>query len=60
MSYEQNNVTNKKTRIKYEQGKLVMCAWVPVKEGEVAKETDKRFAILATESEIHQGFRRRV
>ncbi len=42
-----------------------MCVWVPVKEGEVAKETEKvlkgtRFAMLATESEVHQGFTRRA
>ena len=44
----------------------VSCtSWVPVKEEEVAKETEKalkgnRFAILATESEVHQGFARRA
>ncbi len=42
-----------------------MYAWVPVKEGEVVKETEKvlkgnRFAILAAESEVHQDFTRRV
>ena len=57
--------TSKKTRIKYEQGQCVMCVWGPVKEGEVAKETDKvlkgnRFAILAAESEAYQAFARRV
>ncbi len=42
-----------------------MYVWVPVKEGEVARETEKvlkgnRFAILATENEVHQDFTRRV
>ncbi len=64
-SYTQNKETSKETRINYEQGQCVMCVWVPVKEGEVAKETEKvlkgnRLAILATENEAHQGFTRRV
>ncbi len=42
-----------------------MYVWAPVKKGKVAKETEKtlnghRSAILATESEIHQDFTRRV
>ena len=42
-----------------------MCVWVPVKEGEVVKETervlnDNRFAILARESEVQQDVTRRV
>ncbi len=42
-----------------------MCVWVPVKEGEVVKETERalkgdRFAILATESEVQQDFKRWV
>ncbi len=37
----QNKETNKKTWIKYEQGQYVTYAWVPVKEGEAAKETEK-------------------
>ena len=40
-SYTQNKETGRKTRINYEQGQYVMCVWVPVKEGEVAKETEK-------------------
>ena len=41
-SYLQNKETNKKTRIKHEQGQCVMYVWVQVKEGEVAKETEWR------------------
>ncbi len=42
-----------------------MYVWVPVKEGEVVKETEKalkgnRCAILATESEDQRVFIRRV
>ncbi len=42
-----------------------MYVWVPVKEGEAAKETEKvlkgtRFAILAAESEVYQAFARRA
>ncbi len=42
-----------------------MYVLVPVKEGEVVKETERvlkgnRFAILATESEVQQDFNRRV
>ncbi len=42
-----------------------MHGWVPVKEGEVPMETEKvlegnRFAILAAENEVHQGFNRLV
>ncbi len=64
-SYMQNYETNKKTRINYGQGQWVMYVWVPVKEAEVVKETEKvlkgnRFAILATDSEVHQGFARRA
>ncbi len=64
-SYTQNKETNKKTRINYEQGQCVMYVWAPVKEGEVVKETEKalkgnRFAILAKESQVHQGFTRRA
>ncbi len=49
----------------YEQGQYVMYVWVPVKKREVAKETEivlkgNRFAILAAESGVHQGFTRRV
>ena len=65
VSYAQNKETNKKTRINYEQGQYVMYVWVPVQEGEVAKETEKvlkgnRFAILAAESDVYQGFTRRA
>ncbi len=61
----QNNENHRKTRIKYEHGQCVMYVWAPVKEGEVAKATEKvlkgnRFAILAADSEIHQGFTRRL
>ena len=64
-SYMQNKETNEKTRVNYEQGQCVIYFWVPVREGEAAKETEKvlkgnRFAVLATESEVHQGFTRRV
>ncbi len=53
------------TRISYEQGQYVMDVWVPVKEGEVVRETEKvlkgnRFAILAMQSEVHQDVTRRV
>ncbi len=52
-------------RIKYEQGQDVAHVWLPVKERQVAKETEKalkgnRFAILATESEVPQDFTRRA
>ena len=58
-SYVQNKETNKKTRINYEQRQYVTYVWVPVKEGEVVKETERslkgnRFAILATGSEVQQ------
>ena len=61
----QNKETKKRTRINYEHGQCITCVWAPVKEGEVAKETEEvlkgnRFAMLATESEVHQGFTRRV
>ena len=61
----QNKETSKKTRINYEQGQCVMYVWAPVREGEVAKETERvlkgnRFAKLAAESEVYQGFTRRV
>ncbi len=64
-SYVQNKETYEKIRINYEQGQSVMCVWAPVKGREVAKETQKaldgnRFAMLASESEVHQGFARRV
>ncbi len=64
-SYTQNKGTSKKTRINYEQGQYTMYVWVPVKEGEAAEDTGRvlkgnRFAIFATESEVHQGFTRRV
>ncbi len=64
-SYAQNKETDNKTRINDEQGQYVMCIWAPVKEGEAAKETEKvlkgnRLAILATESEVRLGARRRV
>ncbi len=65
-SYVQNKETNKKTRINHEQGQNVMCVWVPVKEGEMVKETEKtlkgnRFSILlAAESEAQLDFTRRV
>ncbi len=53
-SYVHNKETIKKTRINYEQGQRDICVWVPAKEGEVAKETEKVltgncFAILPTE-----------
>ncbi len=62
-SYMQNKEPDEKTRVDYEQGQYVTHAWAPVKEGEAAKETEKvlkgnRFAVLATESEVHQGFTR--
>ncbi len=64
-SYMQNSETNQKTRINYEQGHHVMYVWAPVKEGEVAKETEKALkgnclATLAKESDVHQGFTRTV
>ena len=64
-SYMQNKETSKKTRINYEQGQYVMYVWVPSKEKEAEEQTEKvlkgnRFAILATESEVHQDFNRRV
>ncbi len=48
-----------------EQGQYVVYVWVPVKEGEVVKETERvlkgnRFVILATESEVQLDFTRRV
>ena len=63
--YMQNKEASKKTRINYEHGQHVRCLWAPVKEGEVAKETEEvlqgnRFAMLATESEDKQVFTRRV
>jgi hypothetical protein len=53
------------TRIKHERVQFVMCVWVPVKEGGVAKGTEKvlngnRFAMLAAVSEVHQDFTRRA
>ncbi len=64
-SYTKNKVTNKQAWINREQGQYVTCGWAPVKEGEVAKEMEKvlqssRLAVLATESEVYQGFARRV
>ncbi len=64
-SYMKSKETNKRAQINYEQSQYVIRVWVPVKEGEVAKETEKvlkgnRFAIPAKESEVHQGFTRRV
>ncbi len=61
----QNKETNQKTRIKREQGHYVTYVWMPVKEGEVAKGTEKvlksnRFTILATDGEVHLNFTRRV
>ncbi len=49
----------------YEKGQRVTCIWAPVKEGGVAKETEKalkcnRIAIPATESEVQQDSIRRV
>ncbi len=63
--YTQNKDTNQKSRINYEKGQHLMYVWAPVKEGEVAKETEKvlkgnLFAMLATESEVHQGFTRQA
>ena len=53
------------TRINYEQGQHITRVWAPLKEGEAAKETEKalkgnRFAVLATESEVHKDFTRRA
>ncbi len=64
-SYTQNKEMSEKTTINNEQGQYVMCGWVPVKEGEVAKEMEKvqkgnRFSILATESQDQQVFTRRA
>ncbi len=64
-NYVQNKETNKKTRTNYEQGQYVMCVWAPVREGEVAQETEKapkgnRFAMLAAEGDVHKGFTRRA
>ncbi len=64
-SHMQNKETNKKTMVNYEQGQCIMCVWVPVKEGEVVKETEKalkgnRFSTLATETEAQQDFTRRA
>ena len=64
-SYVQNKERNKKTKINYEQGQYVMYVWIPSKEKEAEEQTEKvlmgnRFAILATESEVHQDFSRRV
>ncbi len=64
-SYTQNKESNEKTQINDEQGQCVMCRWTPVKEGEVAKETEKvlkgdRFAGLAAEPKVHQDFSRRA
>ncbi len=64
-SHMQNKETKQKTRINYEQGQYVTYVWAPAKEGEVAKQTEKalkgnRFAILAAESKVHQGFTRRT
>ncbi len=61
----QNKETGKKTRANYEQGQCVMHVWVPAREGGVEEQIEKelkgnRFAILATESEVHQGFTRRA
>ncbi len=52
----QNEETNERTRINYEQGQRVIHVWAPVKEGEAATEMERalkgnRFAMLATESE---------
>ncbi len=57
--------TSKKTRINYEQGQYGMYVRAPLKEREAKEQTEKvlkgnRFAILAAESEVHQGFTRRV
>ncbi len=41
MSYMQSKETNKKTRINYEHGQYFKFVSAPVKEGEVAKETEK-------------------
>ena len=62
-SYMQHKESGQKTRINYEEGQYVMYLWLPAKEEEVQKETEKvlkgnRFAILAAESE--QVFSRRV
>ncbi len=51
-SYVQKKETYRKTRTNYEQGQYFMHAWVPVKEGDAAKETEKalkgsRFGMLA-------------
>ncbi len=64
-SYTQNKETNKKTRMIYKQGQRIAYVWVPVKEGEAVKDAEKVlkcfcFAILATESEVHPDFTRRV
>ncbi len=66
-SYRQKREANETTRISYEQGPRATYVWVPAKEREVAKETEtemalkgNRFAILATESEVHQDFIRRA
>ncbi len=64
-SFMQNMGTSKTTRITHWQSPYVTHVWALVKEGEVAKETEKvlngnRFAILATESEVQQGFTRRA
>ena len=65
MSCMQTKETSKKTRINHENGQYVMYAWVPAKEKDAEEQTEKvlkgnRFSILAAESEVHQGFNRRV
>ncbi len=40
-SYTQSKKTNEKTRINYEQGQYFTYVWVPAKEGEVVKKTEK-------------------
>ena len=62
-SHMQHKESGQKTRINYEDGQYVMCLWLPAKEEEVQKETEKalkgnRFAILAADSD--QVFSRRV
>ncbi len=48
-SCKQNKETNEKTLINYEQGQYVMYLWVPVKQGEVAKETEKVLKSVASQ-----------
>ena len=57
----QNKEANKKTRINYEQGQYVMYVRVPVKDGEVVKETERvSTGNRATESDFQQDFTRWV